>query len=571
MLEVLILFPIIVVTLIVLAGIGFFIFRRGYKITRPNEAMIIVKKGGVQSKKEAASDTDLDAEKAIKEGRIDDRGISVSTSACWVNPITAKVYRFPTGINTTNFEVDCYDKLKIPLRVKGVLLYKVGENIPSILAAVARFQDFDQKDMDRAIGDLVTGQLRAMVGETTIEDLITNRQGLTLKVRGATTEDMAKLGLQIDSLVIQDLTDDYDYIKNLGAPQAEAVARQASIAADEARKERAAATNKADLEISEIERSTKVKQAEFKAEQDRAQEEAGQSGPLARARAEKDVVIEQTAVAEMEAFRVEKRLDADVRRVSEADRYAAEQRADAEAYRVTKEVEAEVKAIEDRGTAQASAIEAISKAEAAGIEARAAALAENGELLIQEKLASQMPEIVSAAAAPIAKIKSMVVTDGAEGIGQAIVSSIAVAGEAVRNVQHGLLTEVDDNDVASSAAGAVVSAVAESPSAAKSAAAGYRSEDSANEVKVDPGEPRSYDRVAVDEGVNAIESLIDQADDLNQFSDGITAALEGSQGEQLRKAVEFLSENEQDLRDLVDSKGVGPGTSKAITRLLKGL
>src|SRR5437899_2765955 len=62
------------------------------------------------------------------------------------------------------------------------------------------------------------------------EALIINREELTNQVRTSSADEMSKLGLIVDSLQIQEIEDDTNYISNLGRPHAAAVASAARIA-----------------------------------------------------------------------------------------------------------------------------------------------------------------------------------------------------------------------------------------------------------------------------------------------------------------------------------------------------
>jgi len=233
------------VVLVVLAVLGFFIFvayRRAWRIPPPNEALIIVGKSrgsdsGAVVAQERIDGSDQTAAEAIEEDRLEGLDFRIATSATWVNPLTSRT--FPLGLNSrsTTFTADGHDKDKVAVSVRGVLLYKVADNYDAIARAARRFLDVDDDSMNKYIEQLITGQVRALVGAMSVEQLITDRQTLMDRVREATAQDMAVLGLKIDSLTIQEVADNQGYIENLGRPQAETVARQASIAADQARHE----------------------------------------------------------------------------------------------------------------------------------------------------------------------------------------------------------------------------------------------------------------------------------------------------------------------------------------------
>lgn len=442
-----------VVTVAILGGVllfalivAFVVYRRGWNIPRPDEALIIMGRDRRGTRQVHAEDIEADAAQAIKEERVEGTEFDIRTSACWVNPVTKRVYRLALDSRSTDFEVTCHDLQKIEVKVKGVVLFKVGDNWPAMRAAARRFMSMDEGALNQNIRDLVTGQVRALVGTMTIPELITERQTLIDKVRETTKDDMAKLGLSIDSLTIQELWDDHGYIQNLGRPQREEVERAASIAADQARREKERAKQSADLDVAKAQRDTEIERAKFQAEQDREREIASQSGPLARAEAERAVVQQQTEVAQLQVAMEEKRLDAEVRKRAEAERYAAEQQAEAEKARRLREAEAEAEAARAIGEARAAAARAEGEAEAAvirargmaeaeAIAARADALAEHGDRLIEQDVVKQLPEVARAVAEPFGRIDSMVVLDGPDGVSKGIIGAVTAVGNAVGQIR----------------------------------------------------------------------------------------------------------------------------------------
>jgi uncharacterized membrane protein YqiK len=74
------------------------------------------------------------------------------------------------------------------------------------------------------------GHLRSIIGGLSVEDLIANRNELAQATRDASSDEMQKLGLVIDSLQIQEIIDPTGYIRALGEPRAAEVKMKARIA-----------------------------------------------------------------------------------------------------------------------------------------------------------------------------------------------------------------------------------------------------------------------------------------------------------------------------------------------------
>src|SRR5690606_6583073 len=181
-----------------------------------------------------------------------------------------------------NLEVNCVTQQGIPVKVRGVVIYKVGDDFVSIANAARRFLE-QQASMDGAIHELFTGHLRSIIGNLTVEDLILNRERLASEIRSSSADEMSKLGLVVDSLQIQEIDDTVGYIANLGKPHAAAVAAQARIAEAQRDQEATRAEQEAEAEKAAAVRDSKIKQAEYQAEIDRAAARARQAGPLAEA------------------------------------------------------------------------------------------------------------------------------------------------------------------------------------------------------------------------------------------------------------------------------------------------
>ncbi|MFD0851001.1 flotillin family protein, partial [Actinomadura adrarensis] len=135
-----------------------------------------------------------------------------------------------------NLEVNCVTQQGIPVKVRGVVIYKVGDDFVSIANAARRFLE-QQDSMNDAIHELFTGHLRSIIGNLTVEDLILNRERLTSETRSSAADEMSKLGLVVDSLQIQEIDDETGYIVNLGRPHAAKVASAARIAEAERNQE----------------------------------------------------------------------------------------------------------------------------------------------------------------------------------------------------------------------------------------------------------------------------------------------------------------------------------------------
>jgi uncharacterized membrane protein YqiK len=429
-------------------------FKATWRVAEPNQALLI--SGG----------------KHRVDGVDEGMGFRVVTGrGTFVVPGFRVVRKLSLDLNEADLAVDCVTGQGIPVHVKGVVIFKVGDDTVSIANAARRFLD-QQGNMNARVHNILAGHLRSIVGSLTVEEMIRDRERLTEQTRATSGHEMEKLGLTIDSLQIQEIDDPTGYIKALAAPHTAAVQRDARIAQAEAERVATEAEAEASARKAEAIRNANIQQAGYQAEVDNAQARSKMAGPLAEANARQEVVVQETKVAELEAYKREQQLQVDVRKPADAEAYktvtiaqaqreskvheaeaAAKEtqlRAAADAMRVKAAAEAEAAATRARGLAQAEATRATGEAEAAAaqarglaeaeaaralglaeaeaIKARAAALAENQEAVIAQQLAENWPAIVKAGAEAFAGVDHMVVLNGAEGVNDMLAKALTMGG-----------------------------------------------------------------------------------------------------------------------------------------------
>lgn len=453
---------------IIAAGVVLILlFKAVWRVAEPNEALII---SGLGARRRG-------------EAGLDSLGFKIITGkGAAVLPGFQTSRRLRLDTRAANLQVSCVTQQGIPVHIRGVVIYKVGDDLASIANAARRF--LDQQDfMTSAIHELFTGHLRSIIGNLTIEDLILNRERLTSETRASAADEMSKLGLIVDSLQIQEIDDETGYIVNLGKPHAARVAATARIAQAQRDQEATEAEQVAAAHMAAARRDARIKEASYQAEIDQAQATARQAGPLSEASARQEVVVQETRAAELEAQLAEQRLQSQVRKPADAKAYEtvtlsqaerdariaqaeAEARetelsaaaqasqvklaaaAEAESVRLRGEAagaatkitgEAEAQAAQARGLAGAAAAKALGLAEAEAaqakglaeaqaIKARAQALKENQEAVIAQQLAEKWPEIVEAGAKAFGNIDHMVVLNGAQGIEEMLAKALTLGG-----------------------------------------------------------------------------------------------------------------------------------------------
>jgi flotillin len=442
----------VVVGIIVLA----LVLKMLWRVAEPNEALII---SGFRARSSPGDSADS-------------LGFKIVTGkGTLVLPGFQAARRLSLDTRGTSLQVSCVTKQGIPVAVRGVVIYKVGDDFVSIANAARRFLD-QQNTMNDTIHELFAGHLRSICGGLTIEDMIHNREALTGEVRRSSADEMSKLGLVIDSLQIQEIDDASGYITNLGKPHAAAIAAAARIAEAQRDQEATEAEQIAEAKKAAAIRDSRIQQAGYQAEMDEASAKATQAGPLSQATARQEVVVQETRAAQLEADLAEQRLQSQVRKPADAKAYETRTLADAErdaqiaraqaqaretelsagadATRVKTAAQAEAEATKARGEAtatatrltgeadadaararglaEADAAKARGLAEAQAIQARADALAQNQEAVIAQQLAENWPEIVRAGAGALGNVDHMVVLNGADGMADLLTKALAMGG-----------------------------------------------------------------------------------------------------------------------------------------------
>lgn len=449
---------------IVVAVLAFALFKAMWRVAEPNQALII--SGFRMRRTESSIGESMGFKMVTGHGTLVIPGVQV-------------VRTLSLDLNEAELAVDCVTQQGIPVHLKAVVIYKVGDDFTSIANAARRFLD-QQDKMNARIQNVFAGHLRAICGGLTVEELIRERDKLTEATRAAAGVEMEKLGLVIDSLQIQEIDDPTGYIQNLAKPHAVAILKDARVAQARADREATETEQESAALKAQAVRDSAIKQSTYQADVDRAAAEAKLAGPLAEATARQQVVVEETKVAQLEAERREQELQVTVRKPADAAAYekrtvAAGQRdadiaaAEARARQVELEAAADAKRIELNATAQASstrqigeaeaaatqargvaegnAISARLLAEAAAIRARAEALATNQDAVIGQQLAEKWPQIVEAAAKAFDHVDQMVVLNGADGVND-IIAKVMAQGATGLGVARTLLAKASAKDPA---------------------------------------------------------------------------------------------------------------------------
>ena len=362
--------------------------------------------------------------------------------------------------------VDIQTKQSVPtndfinVNVDAVAKVSVDESEEARLLASRNFLNLSPDAIADQLRDSLEGNMREIIGTLSLENINTNRDSFSEAVKSAAAEDMKRLGIRVISCNIQNITDETNLIKDLGADNTAKIRKNASIAkalADkevaikqaEAKKEANDAQVKAELEIAQKQNELAIRQAELKKEADikRAEADAAYSiqeqeqrkaietttvdADIARANREEALKRQQVAVREQElAAEIQKQADAEKYNVSitaeaelakrqrEAEAKLYEQQQDAEAQKAQAEakkfaMEQEAAGITAKATAEANAIRMKGEAEAAAMDKKAEALKKYGKAAMVQMAIDILPQVAAEVAKPLGTIDKVTIFGGA--------------------------------------------------------------------------------------------------------------------------------------------------------------
>jgi flotillin len=247
-------------------------------------------------------------------------------------PIVETVKRMDVTTMPVRVEVkNAYAKGGTPLNIQAIANVKISTDPAVVGNAIERFLDRDRSELTRVSRETLEGYLRGVVATLTPEDLNEDRLSFAERIASDVSRDLTKLGLQLDTLKIQSVSDDVDYLSSLGRKQIALIIRDAEIAESnaltqaeqiEAECEEHAQVAKTQDRIVVQEKENELRQIKAKLEQKARSEEEITTAAAKEKRAKAEQVL-QALRAEFERLR----LEADEVLPAEAQRQAKELRA----------------------------------------------------------------------------------------------------------------------------------------------------------------------------------------------------------------------------------------------------
>ena len=341
-----------------------------------------------------------------------------------------------------NVDVDAVAKIRVTPNPEGTRL------------AAKNFLNMTPVMIAEQLQDSLQGNMREIIGTLDLRSLNTDRDGFSDQVMMKASPDMSKLGIEIISCNIQNVTDKEGLIHDLGADNTAKIKKDASINRAHAERDVKIEVAHADKDANDarVDADTAIaiknnelalKRAALKQQADTAQADADAAYSIQQQEQQKTINI-KTVEAQIEKTRreqilskeqieirmnhlaaeVEKKADADKyqiqknaeadleqrKRIAEAQRYEAEQKAlaqnaasDATRY----QLEQEAQGIKAKGEAEAYAILKKGEAEAMAMDKKAEAYKKYNSAAVAQMMIEVLPQIVENVAKPISAIKDV--------------------------------------------------------------------------------------------------------------------------------------------------------------------
>jgi flotillin len=310
-----------------------------------------------------------------------------------------------------------YSKGGVPLNVTAIANIKVPSEEPLLHNAIERFLGYTQQYIMGVAKDTLEANLRGVIAELTPEEINQKKVMFQQKLIEEADRDLMRLGLALDNLQIQNISDDVGYLTSVGRVRGAKVRRDAAIGEVRARATALVqkAQNTMNAEIAKIEADIQVarKENERRIVEARTKREA----VIAEVRGQVQAQVAE-ARAQLKAWdarieQVRRRLEADVVVPADAQRQKAEADAKGKASLIVAQAQA-----------SAAAVTALSEAyRAAGSRGRDALLLQK-VMPVFEELAGTLREI---------KVDRLVVLGSGDGAsGAALAKTIVNGTEQIR-------------------------------------------------------------------------------------------------------------------------------------------
>ena len=332
----------------------------------------------------------------------------------------------------------------INISVDAVVNVKISPDPDIIQKAQQNFLNRNVQYITGVAREVLEGNMREIVGQMRLEEMVSNRQAFADKVKQNADPDLRAMGLEIVSFNVQNFVDDNGIINDMGIDNTMQIKKKAAISKAEAERDvscakaaAAMAANEKEIEaqtaIAKRNNELELAKSQLKAEADKAAADAQAAGMIQtnlRARevkeSEADAEIakqkKMVDLAAQEAEVQQRKLDAEVRKQADAELYRRQKEAEAQKYEAERAAEAakfakqqEAEGIALVGRAEAEAIRQKGLAEAEAMKQKAEAYKQYNDAAVAEMMIKVLPDIAKSVAQPLSAIDKVSIIGGDAG------------------------------------------------------------------------------------------------------------------------------------------------------------
>ncbi len=374
-------------------------------------------------------------------------------------PVLERLDKLYLGQISVDIKTDTYIPTNdfINVKVDAIAKIRIKNDEEGLMLAMKNFLNKKPADIALDLQDSLQGNMREIIGTLDLKAINTDRDSFSDQVMAKASKDMDKLGIEILSCNIQNVTDENGLITDMGMDNTSKIKKDAAIAKAQAERDVAIAQAEADkaandakvaaeteiakknnelaIRKNELRRQSEASKAVADAsyeiqnqEQQKAIQVATVNAQIAKSERQaelkkREVEVKQQElaatvekVAEAEKYKAERDAEAELarkQREAEAVRYAAEQ----EAAGIKAKYEAEAAGIEAKGRAEAEAARLKGLAEAEAMEKKAEAYQKYNGAAMAEMLIKIMPQMAAEIAKPLGQIDKINIYGVAGGTG----------------------------------------------------------------------------------------------------------------------------------------------------------
>ena len=330
----------------------------------------------------------------------------------------------------------------ISVLVDAVANIKIGSDDLSIATAAEQLLHYDANQIKALAKDVLEGNMREIIGQMTIAELVQNRDKFAQESIKAAMSDMSNMGLEIINLTIQNFSDkDGKVIETMAIQNVVDKERDAAIARAKAQQEGHKAEVEAQAAISEQNKNLELLKAAHKIASDQEKAKADQAYEIEKERVRKTFEEERAAAeltrlekeTELRKQQVEierENLNVTIREKAAAERDALKYKAEAEKFERQAQADAQLYEAQK----QAEAIRMRGEAEAEAIRRKAEAMQLYGQAAMLEMVVDKLPAIAQSVSEPLSKTEKIILfgEGGASAMARDTAGTMLQSFEAVK-------------------------------------------------------------------------------------------------------------------------------------------